>query len=382
MMGGKVGPESGDFISDWPAGVVMRLHLVSEYSCNWPIRAHLSQGFVFSSRAVYRLCTFSPTTSLPTDIPQEHFALTTRQCLSKLPTKWHPVSTVTPSKLLFFLKLTDERFKAPASRESKHERTSSADSILSLRTQHELKKDAEVAKIYESLDRFSFENLSELIIKAAKASPTTRSLMITAVDKERQKQQSKIIYFDHYLKSIVESVSVKDVELGSENKSVVALKIVDEVSFAINDIVRNAGPYANPDTHYNALATLRDISSAIASATAGTVGHEVQLSFRGFTALEKGMLAVLHSMSYEEKFEIRSDEDPDAMWAKMVDAYRLANKCGVFDNFREVLNAIEGDGEFVTDDEGSDDEDFIDGDEDMEDYDQDYEDGENEVAEV
>lgn len=233
-----------------------------------------------------------------------------------------------------------------------------------------MEKNVEVSKIRESLDRFSHDNLSELIIKAAEASPTTRSLMMSAVDKERQKQQGMTVYFDHFLKSISESISVNDAELGSENKSDVALKIVKEASSAINDIVRNAGPYASPDTHYNALATLRDIGGAIASSTQGTVGYDVQLKFRGLHALENGMLAVLHSMPYEEKFEIRIDEDPESMWAKLVDVYRLAINRGVFEHFREVLNAFEDDGNFVTDDEDFADREGAeeDGDEDMEDY--------------
>lgn len=78
MVGGDMGPRSGGFCCDWPAGAVIGLCPVSEYSCNWPISAHLNQSFVFSSRAVYRLCTFSPTTYLTTDILQAYSALRSR----------------------------------------------------------------------------------------------------------------------------------------------------------------------------------------------------------------------------------------------------------------------------------------------------------------
>lgn len=292
------------------------------------------------------------------------------------------ISIVVSCKASILLKLTDGRFKALSSHESKHASTSSVDSTPSPPAGLELEKNAEVDEIRQSLDRFSYDNLSELIIKAAEASPTTRSLMVSAVDKERQRQQRMIIYFDHYVKSISDAISVKDADLGSENKSDVAMKIVEQAISAINDIVRNAGPYASPDTHYNALATLRDIGSAIASSTQDTVGHEVLVSFRGFHALETGMLAVLQSMPYEEKFETRIDEDPDSMWAKLVEFYRMSNNRGVFEHFREVLNALEDDGNFVTDVEEFDDDGFDDeedGDEDMEDYeDQDFDDN-NEI---
>ena len=68
------------------------------------------------------------------------------------------------------------------------------DSTPSLPAGLELEENAEVDEIRQTLDRFSYDNLSELIIKAAEASPTTRSLMVSAVDKERQKQQN-----DHLL---------------------------------------------------------------------------------------------------------------------------------------------------------------------------------------
>ncbi|KAJ9490890.1 hypothetical protein VN97_g2380 [Penicillium thymicola] len=145
------------------------------------------------------------------------------------------------------------------------------------------------------------------------------SMVDNAIRIIREKEQNRIINFDHYSSSVWQSIN-------TEYRSMRGAEQYD-VSF---------------ETRFNGLSVLRKIGKTIALSSNDTLGHEVQRQFQWDASLVEGMLEILDSMTAEEILEIREDEaSPESLWPKLQELEELANDYCIHPGLGAVLNRLD-----------------------------------------
>ncbi|GES65670.1 hypothetical protein ATEIFO6365_0012006200 [Aspergillus terreus] len=185
------------------------------------------------------------------------------------------------------------------------------------------------------------ETIENILIAAANTYPAINAVVQSAIEKRREKEQSRIIYFDHYSSAIWKEINVR-----------------------YRHIAEQCGPMANPKTRYNGLSVLRKIGKTICLSSNDVLRHEVQLWFQWDTTLEDCMLKIVSAMSPKERSDITGDDSSDqALWPKLEELEGLAEKHFVFKGFSKVMELLLEGGEVQyvddVDDEDEDDDDAV-----------------------
>lgn len=243
-------------------------------------------------------------------------------------------------------------------------------------------------KIRQYVQKLNPQNISDILIRAAETHPDVSAMVSHAVQKLYEKEQSRVIDFDRYSKSVWKSINITYRSMSGSKQYEMAFDVAEEVTSTIRYIAKQSGSFANPKTRFNGLSVLRKIGKTIALSSTDTLGHEVQKQFQWDPCLEEGMLKIVSAMKPEERRAIRVDKSgPEALWPKLLELKDLGKGYCLFEKLGEVLDLLEGkkgvDREFEDDeDDDEDDEDDDDeddeGDEDDEDDEEDGEDGEDE----
>ncbi|CAP94807.1 hypothetical protein E8E15_004732 [Penicillium rubens] len=241
----------------------------------------------------------------------------------------------------------------------------------------------EISRRIKHLDPDTVDNI---LTQAAQIHPDVMSMVDDAIRVIREKEQNRVLSFDHYSSSVWKSINVTYRSMRGGAQYDVSFEVAQEVVGTIKSITEQCGPLTNPRTRFNGLSVLRKIGKTIALSSNDTVGHEVQKRFQWDACLVTGMLEILDSMTADEVRAIREDESrPEALWPKLQELEELSHDYCIHPGLVDVLNRVESDG--YEDEEGDEEgyeEEYEEGDE--EGYEEEYEEGdeegyENEVEE-
>lgn len=210
------------------------------------------------------------------------------------------------------------------------------------------------------------ETIQTILIAAANTYPALKAVVQSAIEKRREKEQSRIIYFDHYSSAIWKEINVRYRGLGGGKQCDLSGDVFHGITADLKRIAEQCGPMANPKTRYNGLSVLRKIGKTICLSSTDVLGHEVQQWFGWDTTLEDCMLEIVSAMSPKERSDITGDDSSDqALWPKLVELEGLAEEHYVFKGFPKVMELLLEGGEvqYVDDvdgeDEDEDDDDAI-----------------------
>lgn len=168
------------------------------------------------------------------------------------------------------------------------------------------------------------------------------SMVDNAIRIIREKEQNRIINFDHYSSSVWQSINTEYRSMRDAEQYDVSFEVAQDVVDTIKSITKQCGQFTNPQTRFNGLSVLRKIGKTIALSSNDTLGHEVQRQFQWDASLVEGMLEILDSMTAEEILEIREDEaSPESLWPKLQELEELANDYCIHPGLGAVLNRLD-----------------------------------------
>ncbi|KAJ5615699.1 hypothetical protein N7537_000813 [Penicillium hordei] len=151
-----------------------------------------------------------------------------------------------------------------------------------------------------------------------------------------EKEQNRIINFDHYSSSVWQSINVEYRSMGGGAQYDVSFEVAQDVVDTIKSITEQCGPFTNPQTRFNGLSVLRKIGKTITLSSNDTLGHEVQKRFQWDTSVVEGMLEIL---------EIRENEaSPESLWPKLQELEELSSDHCIYPGLEAVLGRLDPDG--------------------------------------
>ncbi|KOS42096.1 hypothetical protein ACN38_g7007 [Penicillium nordicum] len=200
-------------------------------------------------------------------------------------------------------------------------------------------------EISQQIQHLSRQSVTDILTQAAQTHPDVMSMVDDAIRIIREKEQNRIISFDHYSSSVWKSINITYRSMRGAKQYDVSFEVAQEVVDAIKSITKQCGPFTNPQTRFNGLSVLRKIGKTIALSSNDTLGHEVRKQFQWGASLVEGMLEILDSMTAEEILEIREDEaSPESLWPKLQELEELANDYCIHPGLEAVLNRLGPDG--------------------------------------
>ncbi|PKY00158.1 hypothetical protein P168DRAFT_244706, partial [Aspergillus campestris IBT 28561] len=195
-------------------------------------------------------------------------------------------------------------------------------------------------QIKEYMQELRPEQLSEIIAEAAQRHPDVGEMVQHRVEQQRAQERRRVLNFDSYSRHIWKVINVSCGGMSDNRQCEMALRVIEQIERAVDNIVRHCGEHARPQTRWNGLSVLRKIGKTLAFSCHNMFHHDVQETFQWDTFLEDGMLEILVAMSREEKAESRRDEWPEALWPKLVELDGLRQQHGILINMEQVLNEL------------------------------------------
>ncbi|CAG8075980.1 unnamed protein product [Penicillium nalgiovense] len=221
----------------------------------------------------------------------------------------------------------------------------------------------EISRRIKHLDPDTVDNI---LTQAAQIHPDVMSMVDDAIRVIREKEQNRVLSFDHYSRSVWKSINVTYRSMRGGAQYDISFEVAQEVVDTIKSITEQCGPFTNPRTRFNGLSVLRKIGKTIALSSNDTVGHEVQKHFQWDACLVSGMLEILDSMTADEVRAIREDESsPGALWPKLQELEELSHDHCIHPGLANVLTRVDPDG--YENEEGNEEE-----------YEEEYEEGDEE----
>ncbi|KAJ5406672.1 hypothetical protein N7465_007956 [Penicillium sp. CMV-2018d] len=188
--------------------------------------------------------------------------------------------------------------------------------------------------ISQQIQHLNRQTVRDILTQAAQIHPDVMSMVDDAIRIIREKEQNRVINFDHYSSSVWKSINITYRSMRGGAQYDVSFEVAQDV----------CGPFTNPQTRFNGLSVLRKIGKTIALSSNDTVGHEVQKRFQWDASLVEGMLEILDSMTADEILEIREDEaSPDSLWPKLQELEALANDYCIHPGLEAVLGRLDPD---------------------------------------
>ncbi|KAJ5208430.1 hypothetical protein N7449_002809 [Penicillium cf. viridicatum] len=199
-------------------------------------------------------------------------------------------------------------------------------------------------EISQKIQHLNRQTITDILTQAAQIHPDVMSMVDDAIRIIREKEQNRIINFDHYSSSVWKSINIKYRSMRGGAQYDVSLEVAQDVVDTIKSITKQCGPFTNPQTRFNGLSVLRKIGKTIALSSNDTVGHEVE-----------------------------DEASPESLWPKLQELEELASDHCIHPGLEAVLDRLDPDGHR--------DEEEWDEEEHEEKYEEAYEDEENEENE-
>ncbi|KGO41284.1 hypothetical protein PEXP_106640 [Penicillium expansum] len=200
-------------------------------------------------------------------------------------------------------------------------------------------------EISQKIQHLDSQTVTDILIQAAQIHPDVMSMVDDTIRVLREKEQNRIINFDHYSSSVWKSINITYLSMRGGAQYDVSFEVAQDVVDTIKSITNQCGPFTNFQTRFNGLSVLRKIGKTIALSSNDTVGHEVQKHFQWDGSLVEGMLEILDSMTADEIREIREDKSsPESLWPKLQELGELANDYCIHPGIEEVLGRLDPDG--------------------------------------
>ncbi|KGO77225.1 hypothetical protein PITC_092970 [Penicillium italicum] len=201
-----------------------------------------------------------------------------------------------------------------------------------------------VEEISQNIQHLDPQTVTDLLIQAAHIHPDVMSMVDDAIRVIREKEQNRIINFEHYSSSVWKSINITYGSMRGGAQYDVSFEVAQSIVDTIKLITKQCGPFTNPQTRFNGLSVLRKIGKTIALSSNDTLGHEVQKRFQWDTSLVEGMLEIIDSMMEDERREIREDESsPESLWPKLEELEQLAEDYCIHPGLGAVLDRLDPD---------------------------------------
>ncbi|KAJ5514586.1 hypothetical protein N7463_004138 [Penicillium fimorum] len=186
----------------------------------------------------------------------------------------------------------------------------------------------EISRRIQHLDS---QTVTDILTRAAQIHPDVMSMVDDAIHVIRERDQHRVINFDHYSGSIWKSINITYRSMRGGAQYDVSFEVAQDVVDTIKLITKQCGTFTNPQTRFNGLSVLRKIGKTIALSSNDTVGHEVQKRFQYDTALVDGMWEIVESMTEDES-------SPEALWPKLMELEELAEDYCIHTGLQDVLD--------------------------------------------
>jgi hypothetical protein len=186
--------------------------------------------------------------------------------------------------------------------------------------------------------------LKEVLLALASSEPATALVLRRAYDKHIRLEQSKVIDFDHYSKSVFYKIKNQYQSMSGSKQYDVSFLVVYEVSDIIRLIGKQAGAeHACFETKCSGLETLRKIGKTICMSSTDTLGHEVLKQFGHDSLFVDAMHEIVGAMSEEECEKMCEVNDGRSTFSrKMTELCRLADDHCVFEGLEDVIATLSG----------------------------------------
>lgn len=206
-------------------------------------------------------------------------------------------------------------------------------------------RDLDLQKAINALDT---ELIRRLLFTAAQSNPHIASLAQSHYAALLQKEQARVIDFDHYSKSVWKEINITHKRLGGSRQYDAAGGVIDYTCDCIRSIGRLAKRESSFGTKRSALETLRKIGKTIALSGMDVVGREVIKAFQYEDVLEKTMGRIVRRMAEEEKVMMRGVEDGGFM-EKLGELVDLAKGHCIMGGLKDVMRLLDPEGDYGAD---------------------------------
>ncbi|KAF2713782.1 hypothetical protein K504DRAFT_450428 [Pleomassaria siparia CBS 279.74] len=196
-------------------------------------------------------------------------------------------------------------------------------------------------EIWEALTRLDASFTQQLLFRLAMSQPRVASEIWESYQSELQKQRRQILDFGIHADEVEATLNEQYGNVGGSKQFELANGVISQILKSITAIQEEATkPNASFGTRKSGMETLRHIGEIICTSN-GVIPHEVIKNFQHDPALEDAMLAIITSMSLDERRTMAKHRDGESDFReKMQDLVADGNGSCVFAGMGDVLSAL------------------------------------------
>lgn len=172
-----------------------------------------------------------------------------------------------------------------------------------------------------------------------------------------QKEQRKVVKFEHYADSLWKEINIRHDKLGGSKQYEMAGDVMGKVVDSVRTIGDEVQTISSWETKKSAMETLRKLTMVILDSS-GVIADEIRKDFRYDSSVNDAFLKVARTMSTEERARMCKVDDGGGPFSdRLVDTVRICNAgdwniCVGLDNIVDMLlESVEDELDYDDDDE-------------------------------
>jgi hypothetical protein len=190
--------------------------------------------------------------------------------------------------------------------------------------------------IHHSVKALPMPTLQEILQSAALAHKDVAARLCEAAVRFMRSQQTTTVDFDYLSKDVWKALNVTYGKLNGARQYDLAGEAQRVVVGCIETIRRGCATVASYETKLNAVETLRKIGKTICMSGNEIVGREIIKAFESEKILEDTMLAIVQSMTDDERGKLLKDPWCNKLWQLIV----LSTDHLIMDGLGDVLAVL------------------------------------------